>query len=175
MKVAQLFSRCVAFGSVAMFTPLASAQTCVAAVQASNPTSAYVVDSGNGTVTDSRTGLMWDQCARGLSGAGCAMGAAGTFTWQSALNAAATVGTYKGFNDWRLPNIKELRSLVEECRTNPSINEFAFPNTPVSVFWSGSPLAGGATSAWSVYFLGGNASIGSRSDASQVRLVRAGQ
>ena len=66
MKVANLFSRCVAFSSLAIFSPLAVAQTCVAGVQASNPASVYVIDSANGTVTDSRTGLKWDRCARGV-------------------------------------------------------------------------------------------------------------
>lgn len=93
---------------------------------------AHAIDSVNGTVTDTRTGRMWDRCARGLAGAGCATG--GAFTWQAALDAASSISTYKGFGDWRLPNLKELRGLVEERRGTPSINEFAFPNTPVSFF-----------------------------------------
>ena len=163
---------CAAF---VFFSPCTLAQTCAAGIQASNPTSVYLADSANGTVTDTRTGLMWDRCARGLSGVGCATGTASIFTWQAALNAAATIGTYKGYNDWRLPNLKELRSLVEECRINPSINEFAFPNTSASLFLSGSPYAGDATSAWGVGFLVGNAAVVGRSGAYQVRLVRAGQ
>lgn len=175
MKIPALFYRLVAVTSLALFAPWTAAQTCVAGIQASNPASVYVVDSANGTVTDTRTGLMWDRCARGLSGVGCATGTASTFTWQAALNAAATIGAYKGYNDWRLPNLKELRSLVEECRVNPSINEFTFPNTPASFFWSGSPSAGVASNAWYVFFDYGDAFIGHRSSALRVRLVRAGQ
>ena len=175
MKIPELSFRVVAYAILAFCSPLTAAQTCVAGIQASNPTSVYVIDSGNGTVTDTRTGLMWDRCARGLSGVGCATGTASYFTWQAALNAAATIGTYKGYNDWRLPNLKELRSLVEECRINPSTNEFAFPNTPAMYFWSGSPDAGGAANAWSVNFASGSAFVVIRSDADQVRLVRAGQ
>ena len=175
MKIPAIFYRFVAVTSLALFAPWAAAQTCVAGIQASNPTSVYVIASANGTVTDTRTGLMWDRCARGLSGVGCATGTASTFTWQAALDAAATIGAYKGYNDWRLPNLRELRSLVEECRFNLSINEFAFPNTPNSFFWSGSPYAGAASGAWSVNFYDGNANLGNRSDAYQVRLVRAGQ
>ena len=134
-----------------------------------------MIDSVNGTVTDTRSGLMWDRCARGQSGVSCATGAAGTFTWQAALDAAPSIGTYKGFSDWRLPNIKEPRSLAEECRINPAINEFAFPNIPSSFFWSSSPYAGVATVAWSVNFFIGDASSASRSNADLVRLVRAGQ
>ena len=118
---------------------------------------------------------MWDRCARGQSGPGCATGIASTFAWQGALDAAATIGTYKGFTDWRLPNVKELRSLVEECRLSPSINEFAFPNTASSDFWSGSPNAGDATFAWYVNFFAGTEYFGYRGVANQVRLVRAGQ
>ena len=175
MKLPALMLRFAAFVMLALFSPWAQAQTCVAGIQASNPTSVYVIDSANGTVTDTRTGLMWDRCARGLSGVSCATGTASTITWQAALNAAATIGAYKGYNDWRLPNLKELRSLVEECRVNPSINEFTFPNTPASFFWSGSPVAGGATIAWGVYFYDGDAYFDSRGFAYQVRLVRAGQ
>ncbi len=175
MKIPALFYRLVAFTSLALFAPWTAAQTCVTGIQASNPASIYVVDSANGTVTDTRTGLMWDRCARGLSGVGCAAGTASTFTWQAALNAAATIGTYKGYNDWRQPNLKELRSLVEECRINPSINEFAFPNTPASVFWSGSPYFASPSSALYVDFLVGSSNIDPRVIAYRVRLVRAGQ
>lgn len=157
------------------FASLALAQTCAAGIQASNPASVYSVDRLIGTVTDSRTALMWDRCPLGLSGTACATGTASTFTWQAALNAAASVGTYKGYNDWRLPNLKELRSLVEECRANPGINEIVFPNTATASFWSGSLYAGNTTDAWNVYFYFGSVSIDSRSNAFQVRLVRGGQ
>ena len=175
MKLSALMLRFAAFLMLPLFSPWTLAQTCVAGIQASNPASVYVVDSANGTVTDTRTGLMWDRCARGLSGVGCATGTASSFTWQAALDAAGTIGTYKGYNDWRLPNLKELRSLVEECRIIPSINEFAFPNTPASFFWSGSPTAGVSTAAWYVDFGGGYGSPSNRNNANQVRLVRAGQ
>ena len=64
---------------------------------------------------------------------------------------------------------------MEECRINPSINEFAFPGTPASFFWSGSTNAGGASTAWSVSFIDGNGGSNGRSNANLVRLVRAGQ
>ena len=167
--------RVAACVALVLASPLTLAQTCVAGIQASNPTGVYVIDSVIGTVADTRTGLMWDRCARGQSGVDCATGTASTFNWQAALDVAAMIGTYKGFSDWRLPNIKELRSLVEECRVSPSINEVAFPNTPASFFWSGSPDAGIATNAWSVYFNSGAHLRGGRSGNIRVRLVRAGQ
>jgi Protein of unknown function (DUF1566) len=156
--------------------PAAHAQTCVGGVRASNPSSTYEIDVPNGTVTDVRTGLMWDRCPRGQSGVACA-GAATTFTWGNALPDAANanVANYKGYNDWRLPNVKELESLVETCRSSPSINESAFPATPSSGFWSGSPVAGVTTGAWYLSLSLGSVYLSGRSSAHRVRLVRAGQ
>jgi Protein of unknown function (DUF1566) len=166
---------CLAITAAIACVPESNAQTCTARVRASNPTDVYVIDTVNGTVTDTRTGLMWDRCPRGQSDAACGTGPATTFSWAQAMSLPATLGSYKGYSDWRLPNIKELRSLVEECRINPSINEFAFPATPASFFWSGSPGVADATSARSVYFYYGYVSDGTRGDVYRVRLVRAGQ
>jgi hypothetical protein len=153
----------------------AQAVPCQNNLPASNPDSVYTVH-GNGTVTDTRTGLMWKQCAEGLSGATCESGSAQSFTWADALDHAET-STFAGYTDWRLPNVKELSSLVEDCRGSPSINTERFPNTPSSNFWSGSPLANalGSNYAWSVYFSGGIADDSLRSHSNRVRLVRGGQ
>lgn len=151
----------------------ANAQTCVVGVQASNPTSVYAVDAANLTVTDTRTGLMWDRCALGQSGASCT-GAASTFTWSAALDEAQARRTanYKGYNDWRLPNVKELQSLVERCRINPSINEFAFPATAAAFFWTGSPNATSPSHSWVVDFSSGDSNSDVRTNPYRVRLVR---
>ncbi len=55
-----------ACAALALFSPLTLAQTCAAGVQASNPTSVYVIDSANGTVTDTRTGRRFSTRARPL-------------------------------------------------------------------------------------------------------------
>ena len=154
----------------------ACAQTCVANVQASTPTANFVAN-GNGTVTDRKTGLMWDQCAWGSSGSACAVGTNATMTWQAALGVAATANgmAYKGYSDWRLPNVKELLSIVETCRSSPSINEQIFPNTISNVFWSGSPDVLTSSYAWVVDFGSGYSPGGNRDGVSYVRLVRVGQ
>jgi Protein of unknown function (DUF1566) len=155
---------------------------CVAGVSASNPNSVYTVAGASvttsGTVTDERTGLMWEQCARGLSGAACTNGSATSFTWQAALAAVTSANSvaYLGYTDWRLPNVRELRSLVEECRLSPSINEVAFPATPAAGFWSSSPrVAAAATGAWVVSFASGASGNGVRTATNNLRLVRGGQ
>ncbi len=90
----------------------------------STPTSTFI-DHGNGTVTHSLTGLMWKQAVLG------------PMDWSAAL-AAAAADTTAGHSDWRLPNKKELESIVEHCGYSPSINQTLFPSTPAFIFWSGS-------------------------------------
>ena len=140
----------------------------------SNPNAVYQ-DHGNGTVTDTRTGLMWKQCSEGQSWSpGACSGTPSSFTWSQAL-APAEAATFADHADWRVPNVKELSSLVEDCRFLPAINNVLFPNTPSSVFWSASPFAITSDYAWSVYFSYGFASLYSRSGSNHVRLVRGGQ
>lgn len=64
-------------------------------------------DNGDGTITDTATGLMW---AQDDSGAG--MDWMQALAWVATMNAA----NYRGYDDWRLPNAKELQSLVDYSR-----------------------------------------------------------
>ncbi len=154
-----------------------AAQTCKPdSIPASTPDSQFV-DNGDGTITDSKTGLMWKKCLEGLSGNNCESGATGSFTWQKTLqqlNIVNNSGGFAGHIDWRLPNINELVSLVEEKCVSPAINLNRFPNTPNSGVWSGSPYADNSDSAWSVYFYDGASSNANRSINYAVRLVRGG-
>lgn len=168
-------------GVVAMVCALGSpavsdaAQTCRSdtEIPSSTLTSGFS-DHGNGTVTDTETGLMWAQCAAGLSGAGCAAGSAGADTWQAALDLASS-SDLAGHTDWRLPNVKELRSIVEQRCVAPAINTEVFPNTPASGFWSASPSAAYSNSALYVNFDYGGSGNAGRSNGYHVRLVRSGQ
>ena len=151
------------------------AQTCrtETEVPSTTPAGRFLVH-GNGTVTDTATGLIWAQCAEGLSGSACTEGTAAIFTWADALIRARD-STHAGYTDWRLPNVKELSSIVEERCYAPAINLAVFPNTPSSDFWSASPYGYSSDGAWNVDFSYGIAYGGSHSGYSHVRLVRSGQ
>ena len=154
---------------------LADAAPCVATISASTPTADFI-DNGDGTVTHTKTGLMWKQCTEGLSGVGCATGAATSFTWQGALQAAQALnaaGGFAGYTDWRVPNQKELDSIVERQCIFPSINITVFPNTVQTWYWSSSPYAATPALNWAIGFDKGVAT--GAFPRNFLRLVRGGQ
>jgi hypothetical protein len=127
-----------------MFCVAAHAQqVCNDRVNQSAPTSRFT-DHGDGTVTDIRTGLMWQRCMLGytfsnngtpgvLADDACTPTATVTFLWQQALQGAVdhnAQGGFAGFTDWRVPNIKELISIVEYKCASPAVNTTIFPDTP---------------------------------------------
>ncbi len=132
------------------------------------------IDNQDGTVTHKTTGLMWKKCSEGLSGADCATDTAAKKNWKQALEAADTVNsaTFAGYSDWRLPNIIELRSIVELACINPAINLAIFPNTISDYYWSSSPYADGNSGAWVVYFVRGSVTGINKDSGGRVRLVR---
>lgn len=153
-----------------------AAQLCRDDIPTTAPDSRYR-DNGDGTVTDLSTGLIWKKCVEGLIGTDCSIGNADLLTWQDALQRGADA-EFAGSAQWRLPNKKELMSLVEDRCVDPAINGTFFPNTPVGEFWSSSPYAPygrDSNFAWRIRFDGGNA-YGSRKYAQYcVRLVSGGQ
>jgi hypothetical protein len=74
------------------------------------------VDNGDGTITDQATGLMW---AQGDSGSGMTWEEA--LAWVEAQNAANPLG----YSDWRLPDVKELQSIVDYARSPDTTNSAA--------------------------------------------------
>ena len=154
--------------------PAVLAQTCNPAIRPSAPDSRYVVNAAQGTVLDRQTGLIWKRCVEGLSGADCGAGETTYLNWGAALR-QAEASTYAGYKDWRLPNSKELESLVEVACYDPAINDTVFPNDPATWVWASSPSANYANVAWGVYFGSGNSSGNYRYYNNAVRLVRGGQ
>lgn len=82
------------------------------------------VVNGNGTVTDSATDLMWQQDTPDNS-----------MTWEDALSYCQTLDL-GGYTDWRLPTIKELRSIVDYSSYSPAIDTNIFKDIIASFYWS---------------------------------------
>jgi hypothetical protein len=130
---------------------------------------AALTDNGNGTVSDSRTGLVWQQ------------GEPGYMTWGSALDYCEAL-SLGGHTDWRLPNIKELESLTDDTRYHPAIDTALFPlphdasgNYRASPYWSSTTYAYYPDGAWGVDFYDGNVYDHTKPYAFSVRCVRGGQ
>ena len=149
------------------------------AVPATTPTSDFTLDDVNGTAYHKKTGLTWKRCAEGWDWDGSTCidneSVANTYTWSQALQRGPTLGTFAGFSDWRLPNQKELNSIVEQRNWYPAINATVFRNTPATNFWSASPYAPNAGLAWYVVFYFGYDVADVKGSNYAVRLVRGGQ
>jgi hypothetical protein len=97
-------------------------------------------DQGDGTVTDDLTGLIWTKDAGTPDLIGTTSTCiGGTKTWQGALNYVKCLDTnnYLGHNDWRLPNINELGSLLDNSNYFPVLpTVHPFTNVRTDHYWS---------------------------------------
>ena len=178
------------FVAVSFSATVFADQVCDTTVAQTTPTSAFTVSS-DGTVTDEFTTLMWMPCVQGLSGSACATGTAQAYTWQTALQAVATVNADStmnyGFSDWRLPNVKELATITELQCHSPASNQTLFPATPMianyntadpqqvtvydSLLWTSTPSTGRSL-AWGISFIDGGIVRADKNSSGYVRLVR---
>lgn len=71
--------------------------------------------------------------------------------WDTLVDGSNNDG-FCGYNDWRVPTVKELESIVDYSRTNPSIDTVYFPNTSSWSYWSASPVSEDSDVAWLVNF-----------------------
>lgn len=88
-------------------------------------------------VLDTRTGLIWQRCSDGQSWDASAQTCAGTakrYEWLTAMDRAKVLSAATG-QKWRLPNLKEMSSIVDEARSNPAMDPVVFPATPTTSFW----------------------------------------
>ncbi|MHA1868747.1 MAG: Lcl C-terminal domain-containing protein [Candidatus Heimdallarchaeaceae archaeon] len=104
-------------------------------------------DNGDGTITDNGTGLMWIKDPVTSPGAPFNTG----MTWTDAVTNCESLN-FAGHTDWRLPNIKELMSIVDYGNaTTPSIDENYFACT-TGFYWSSTTLAVDSDKAWNIHF-----------------------
>ena len=139
-------------------------------------------DNSDGTITDNLTGLMW------LKDANCF----GMRTWNNALSdcnglSAGYCGLTDGSSagDWRLPNLKELQSLIHYGFHNPALPCTAGPcqwsegnpfiNVQSHGYWSSSSNAYNPNYAWYVYMLNGGLDASFKTSDIYVWPVRGGQ
>jgi len=138
-------------------------------------------DNLDGTVSDTSTGLMWQQAT-----------APGTYDWEQALTYCEnlilnndgewTSGTPNAsgikYDDWRLPNRNELQSIADYSTSNPSIDTSFFPTTFSYRYWQSTTLAGDPRYSMSIQFdYGGVTNFNNyyKSSTYYVRAVRIGQ
>jgi hypothetical protein len=137
-------------------------------IRETTPTNRFDINQTYGIAFDNHTKLTWKLCAEGQSYShGHCLGDATAFSWDEAMRNFE----HKG-DSWRLPNVDELKSIVEERCKSPAANIAVFPHTPLSPFWSASPLDKDPSLARYVNFLNGSSNSTVKSSRKNVRLVR---
>ena len=109
--------------------------------QAGCPRENRFVDNGDGTVTDNCTGLMWQKDTADTNGIG------NTLPWCDAIAYCDNL-SFAGHEDWRLPNVRELQSIVDYGRHDPAIDP-VFGALP-SFYWSSTSFADDPFRAWDI-------------------------
>jgi uncharacterized protein DUF1566 len=92
-------------------------------------------------------------------------------TWLDALDNCETLDL-GNHGDWRLPTLKELQTLVDDRRLQPSIDIVAFPDCPAEWFWSSTPIQFPPSESWATSYTDGYASIHANDELQLVRCVR---
>lgn len=156
-----------------------AAPVCLANIRASTPTEDFVLNDSNGTATHLKTGLVWMRCQVGATWDAVNKTCTGTLsddTWGSGLRKAQGF-MYAGYTDWRIPNAKELTTIVEERCHDPSVNETVFPGVSgaYDCAWSSTPATGDGSQAWEVCFHDrGDLNRWHKGNFQHLRLVRGG-
>jgi hypothetical protein len=128
-------------------------------------------DRGDGTVLDNLTGLMWAKDANF---------AEVTKTWYDAIDYAnnlslGSAGCAAYYQDWRLPNVKELQSLIDFSNYSPALpTGHPFTNVQSSVYWSSTTFADYTGYAWFVYMVSGSVNFEDKTKFYYVWPVRSG-
>jgi len=127
----------------------------------------------NGLTQDPLTGLTWFRCSAGqIWEDGQCKGSPILLSYTSAQDFAKSL-KLAGFDDWRVPKIAEMSSLVhEECKS-PAINTRVFLGIEPEVYWSSETNFWIRPMAWSLYFYSGHYfSRQAKVDSFRLMLVR---
>jgi len=120
-------------------------------------------DNGNETVTDTLTTLMWTKNANMTNK-----------TWAEARSYCEDL-SHAGYDDWRLPNINELSSLIDLSKSDPALPG-GHPFSDVqSSYWSSTAYSVRTSYAWFVYLGSGSVSNDNKTSTDYVLPVRGGQ
>ena len=158
-----------AAGYAASAHRMSSAAAAAKCVRGTMLLSKHFTRHGNGTITDDRSGLVWQQEDDGM-----------TRTWEHAIMYCESL-SLAGLSDWRLPTIKELSSLVDTSRYNPAADGAYFPamaGSATNRWWSSTYNPGNALYqyAYSIDFSDGEwQPLSELQDLNHVRCVRGGQ
>jgi hypothetical protein len=106
------------------------------------------------TVTDNLTGLMWSRDASPEAGGS----EVEQVTWSTALTYCDDM-SLAGHDDWRLPNIKELQSLIDFSQYNPALPSNPFTGVQGG-YWSSTTDGNNTTYAWGMDLANGTVSSG---------------
>ena len=91
--------------------------------------------------------------------------------WEQAQSYCKSLELLKQ-NDWRLPQVDELQTLLDRSRVNPAADRKVFPDMKSGLYWTATPYTAQANSAWHVNFHLGNVNFSFKRSLAFVRCVR---
>ena len=126
-------------------------------------------DNGDGTTTDNATGLMWINDP--VTAPGAPFNA--TMIWNAAIDNCLGL-SFAGYDNWYLPNIKQLMSILDYGLNEPCINQTFFPNPVASYYLSSTTALYSTGNAWIASCFRGHVSPNNKGVGQMVRPVRLG-
>ncbi|WP_233078325.1 DUF1566 domain-containing protein [Rheinheimera soli] len=153
--------------------PVQAAQVCYTDITTTKPISSFQLNT-DGTVLDTTTKLMWSRCLVGQSWDSSSRSCTGTaqqLDWPEALTESKR-STLAGFSTWRLPNAKEVLTLIERSCVDPAINLTAFPASNSENMWTGTTVVNEPDRAWAIAMYSGKNNTKEKIVRLYVRLVR---
>jgi len=170
-------------------------QTCTAFLKKCMPGKRPVVefptrftDNGDGTVTDTRTALMWEKKTQD----GSVHDNDDLYTWSTSSpynpDGTAFFGflawlngktPFAGYSNWRLPTVAELKTIVDlsvpGCGSGQAcVDQTVFGPTQAADYWSASTVPLSSIDAWGMSFFYGSEGVINKTGTAYIRAVRGG-